>query len=106
MEVIIYSWIWQELLFLSLTLRNHTKFIGIKYNTPEFRDRNYGYKFVKQSRIMERIFANCLWLEQSQMHSLRFGSCLMPAKLLGKRKRAIYHMIAIERKRIRAEKRF
>lgn len=40
MEELIYIYIGEEMLFLSLTLRNHTKFVGIKYHTPEFRNCN------------------------------------------------------------------
>ena len=40
MKVYFFDWIWEELLFLSLTLRNHIKFIGIKYHTPVFRNCN------------------------------------------------------------------
>ena len=50
--VFIFGWIWQDRLFLFLTIRNHIRFIGINYLTPGFRNRNYGDgPFFKQQLI-------------------------------------------------------
>ena len=70
-EVYFFSWIWGNMLFLSLTLRNHIEFVGIKYYTLVFRNCNLN---TQKTGILGGMALNRRWTSLKNRKTLKILS--------------------------------